>query len=220
MLHIVWLNLDYYSPIQLILFGLGALLWIINYISIVRSIVKNHFVEMPAAVLCANFAWEFLWSWIFVINMGWAIRLGYMAWFFLDVFIVWGFYKYGYKQVSKPVIPYYRILFTFGIISWVVILYFFIGQGIDNPIGANSAYIINILISSLYIFMFLRLEDKSMLSFTTAWTKWIGTGLISVMCILRWPENHWLISMCIACFLMDMFYLYLFLQFKKQKSND
>lgn len=218
-LSIVWLNLDYYSPLHLILFALGGLLWIINYISIVRNIVKNQFVEMPAAVLCANFAWEFLWSWIFVINMGWAIRLGYMAWFFLDVFIVVGFYRYGYKQVSKSVIPYYKLLFTFGIISWFVILYFFIGQGFDNPIGANSAYVINILISSLYIFMFLRLEDKSILSFTTAWTKWMGTGLISLMCILRWPQNHWLISMCMACFLMDMFYMYLFLKFKKNNGN-
>jgi hypothetical protein len=208
--NIVWLNFDYYTPLQLILFGAGALFWIVNYIFIVRSVIKNKFVEMPAAVLCANFAWEFLWSWIFVINMGFAIRLGYMAWFFLDIFIVWGFYKYGYKQVGKAVVPYYRLLFTFAIVSWLVVLYFFIGQGLDNPIGANSAYVINILISSLYIFMFLRLEDKSVLSFTTAWTKWIGTGLISVMCILRWPENHWLISMCIACFLMDMFYMYLF----------
>jgi hypothetical protein len=213
--NIVWLNLDYYSPLQLILFGLGALLWIINYIFIVRNIIKNQFVEMPAGVLCANFAWEFLWSWIYVINMGWAIRLGYMAWFFLDAFIVWGFYKYGYKQVSQSVIPYYKLLFTFGIISWLIILYYFIGQGMDNPIGANSAYVINILISSMYVFMFLRLEDKSILSFTTAWTKWMGTGLISLMCLIRWPENHWLISMCVACFLLDMFYVYLFLKYKK-----
>ncbi|MFL5729927.1 MAG: hypothetical protein ACJ75J_10610 [Cytophagaceae bacterium] len=218
MANIVWLNLDYYTPLQLILFGAGALFWILNYSCIVRSIIKNQFVEMPAAVLCANVAWEFLWSWVFVINMGFAIRLGYMAWFFLDIFIVWGFYKYGYKQVSKTTVPYYRLLFTFAIVSWIVVLYFFIGQGFDTPIGANSAYVINILISSLYIFLFLRLEDKSVLSFTTAWTKWIGTGLISIMCALRWPENHWLISMCIACFLMDLFYMYLFLQYRKQRT--
>ncbi|MBX9853149.1 MAG: hypothetical protein K2X86_15505 [Cytophagaceae bacterium] len=213
--NIIWFNLDYYTPLQLGLFGAGAIFWIVNYIFIVCNIIKNKFVEMPAAVLCANFAWEFLWSWIFMINMGFAIRLGYIAWFFLDIFIVWGFYNYGYKQVSQSAVPYYKLLFTFAIISWLVVLYFFIGQGLDNPIGANSAYVINILISSLYIFMFLRLEDKSALSFTTAWTKWIGTGLISVMCALRWPENHWLLSMCAACFLMDMFYMYLFMQYKK-----
>lgn len=216
--NIVWFNLDYYTPLQLILFASGALFWIINYIFIIRSIIKNKFVEMPAGVLCANFAWEVLWSWVFVINMGLAIRLGYIAWFFLDVFIVWGFYKYGYKQVSASPVPYYKLLFTFGIIAWTVILFFFIRQGIDNPIGANSAYVINILISLLYILMFLRLEDKSVLSFTTAWTKWIGTGLISLMCIIRWPENHWMISMCVACFLLDMFYMYLFLKYKRQVS--
>jgi hypothetical protein len=212
---IVWLNLDYYTPLQLVLFGLGAVLWIVNYIFIVRNVIKNKFVEMPAAVLCANFTWEFLWAWIFVQNMGFAIGLGYKLWFCLDVFIVWGFYKYGYKQLDKTVVSYYKLLFTFAIIAWLTVLYFYIGQGLDNPIGANSAYVINILISSLYIFMFLRLDDKSVLSFTTAWTKGVGTGFISLMCILRWPENRWLMSMCIACFLMDMFYIHLFLQYKK-----
>lgn len=217
--NIVWLNYDYYTPLQLILFGTGALFWIVNYIFIIRNIIKNKFVEMPAAVLCANFAWEFLWAWIYSPNMGFALTLGYIAWFFLDIFIVWGFYKYGYKQVSKSVVPYYKLLFTFALVAWLVVLYFFIHQEFDNPIGANSAYVLNSMISSLYIFMFLRLEDKSVLSFTTAWTKWIGTGLISVMCILRWPENHWLISMCVACFLMDIFYMYIFLQYKKLKTT-
>jgi hypothetical protein len=218
--NIVWLNTDYYTPLQLALFGGGAVLWVVNYIFIVRNVIKNKFVEMPASVLCANFTWEFLWAWIFTQNMGFAIGLGYKLWFCLDVFIVWGFYNYGYKQVSKMVVPYYKLMFTFALVAWLVTLYFFIGQGLDNPVGANSAYIINILISSLYIFMFLRLEDKSVLSFTTAWTKWAGTGLISIMCLLRWPENRWLMAMCIACFLMDMFYMYLFLQYKKQKSGS
>jgi hypothetical protein len=152
--------------------------------------------------------------------MGFAIGLGYKVWFFLDVFIVWGFYKYGYKQVAASVIPYYKGMFTFAVLAWLAALYFFIGNGIDNPIGANSAYIINILISSLYIFMFLRLEDKSVLSFTAAWTKGAGTGLISIMCILRWPENNWLTVMCAACFIMDLFYFYLFFQYRKRKLGS
>ncbi|HSZ24638.1 MAG TPA: hypothetical protein VK766_02915 [Cytophagaceae bacterium] len=217
--NIIWLNADYYTPFQLCLFGIGALLWIVNYVVIVRTIIKHKFVEMPAAVLCANFTWEFLWAWIFTQNMGFAIGLGYKLWFFLDIFIIIGFYRYGYKQVSTSVVPYYKLLFTFAILSWLTVLYFFIQEGMDNPIGANSAYIINLLISSLYLFMFLRLEDKSVLSFTAAWTKWAGTGFISLMCILRWPENRWLITMCIACFLMDLFYMYLFIQYKRQLAK-
>ena len=97
---IVWLNLDYYTPLQLSLFIAGAALWVINYIIIVRNIFKYKFVEMPGAVLVANFAWELMWSWVFIQNIGMVLTIGYRAWFFLDIFIVWGFYKYRYKQIK------------------------------------------------------------------------------------------------------------------------
>lgn len=214
-----WINLEYYTPLQLILFGIGALLWVVAYIVLVRNIVKKKFVEMPAGVLCANFAWETLYAFFFTQNMGLVLDIGYKLWFFLDVFIVIGFYKYGAKQVSKSATPHFRTLFTFALIGWFVALFFFIKQGADNPIGANSAYIINILISVLYILMFLRLEDKSVISATVTWSKALGTAFISVMCFLRWPENHWLLTLCAACAMLDAYYIYLFYKYSRQESG-
>jgi len=169
---------------------------------------------MPAGVLCANITWEFLWAFVFTQNMGEVIGIGYKLWFFFDVYVVYNFYRYGYKQIQVSMLPYFKWVFSLSLIAWLVVQYFYIKDGFDNPIGANSAYIINILISSLYIFLFLRLEDKSLISFTAAWARGLGTGLISVMCILKWPENHWLTCMCIICFLLDSFNLILFRIFK------
>jgi hypothetical protein len=214
---IIWFNLDLYTLMQIILFLSGAAFWIINYIFIIRNIIKNKFVEMPGAVLCANVTWELLWGFVFVPDMGFAVSLGYKIWFLLDVFIVVSFYRYGYKQVNQSVIPYHKLFFTFGLFAWLILTYFFVKQGLDNPIGANSAYLSNILISLLYIFMFLRLSDKSVLSFTTAWTKWLGTGLITIMCIIKWPYNYWMICMGLICFLLDIFYIFLLL--KEEKKN-
>ncbi len=213
-LGIVWLNLVDYTPLQLILFGLGAALWVLSYVYIVKTVVKHKFVEMPAGVLCANITWEFLWAFVFTQNMGEVIGIGYKLWFFFDLYVVYKFYKYGHKQVIQSIVPYYKWVFSFALVAWFVAQYFFIKQGFDNPIGANSAYIINILISSLYVFLFLRLEDKSVLSFTAGWARGAGTGLISVMCALKWPENYWLLSMCAVCLLIDIFYVYLFKIFK------
>jgi len=213
--HIIWLNTEYYSTFQIILFLTGAVLWVVNYVFIVRTIFKKKFVEMPAAVLAANVTWEFLWGFIFEQNMGMVVKIGYMAWFFLDLFIVWGFYKYGFKQVNESLKNYYKGFFTFGIIAWLAFTYVFVKQGLDNPLGANSAFGSNLLISSLYIIQFLRLEDKTVLSFTAAWTKWLGTGIIFLMCVLRWPENHWIIVMGSLCFIMDMYYTWIFFQYKR-----
>jgi hypothetical protein len=215
---IVWLNLDYYTPLQLSFFIGGAVFWIINYIIIVRNIFKLKFVEMPGAVLAANFAWEFLWSWVFQQNMGMVLTIGYRAWFFLDILIVWGFYKYGFKQVEESMQKQYKLFFTFGILAWTLFIYVFVVQGLDNPIGAPSAYVSNLLISGLYITQFYRLKNKSVLSFTAAWTKGLGTGLVTVMCVLRWPENHWVIIMGALCFIMDCYYTYIMYNYKRTIS--
>ena len=90
---IIWFNLNVYSLLQILLFLTGAVFWIVNYVFVIRNIVKNKFVEMPASVLCANITWEFLWGFVFIPDMGFAIALGYKVWFMLDVFIVINFNK-------------------------------------------------------------------------------------------------------------------------------
>ena len=217
---IVWLNTDYYSTLHLVLFLTGGALWAIGYIAILIAIYKKKFVEMPATVLAANIAWEFLWSFIFPQNMGMVVKIGYTLWFVLDLFIVYGFYRYGAKQVEDGFKKGYAWYFTFGILAWLVFTYFFVAQGFDNPIGARSAYVSNLLISALYITQFMRLEDKSVLSLTTCWTKGLGTGLITVMCILRWPEDHWTICMGALCFIMDIYYFKLLLNYKWSQKNN
>jgi predicted neutral ceramidase superfamily lipid hydrolase len=212
--NIVWFNTVDYTPLQLWLFGIGAAFWVLSYVYIVRTIVKHKFVEMPAGVLCANITWEFLWAFVFTQNLGEAIGIGYKLWFFFDAYVVWQFYRYGDKQTVPSLKPYYKWVFTFALVAWFVAQYFYIKQGFDNPIGAHSAYIINILISLLYILLFLRLEDKSVLSFTAGWARGLGTGLISVMCFLKWPDNYWLITLCAICLLLDIFYVSLFKIFK------
>lgn len=213
-----WFNTDYYSVPQLILFGIGAVLWLVCYIAILRDVIKLKYIEMPAAVLCGNFAWEFLWGFIHHNNMGKALELGYMAWFFLDAFIVYNFFKYGYKQIPKAFSKQYKILFGGGILCWGIVMNFFAIQGFDNPIGANSAYVLNILISLLYVLEILRIEDKSVLNKTAAWTKWWGTAFISIMCAWRWPDNYFVISMSIICFVLDTYYFILFRRFKRQQE--
>lgn len=216
-LNIVWFNTVDYTPLQLGLFFTGAVLWLVCYAFIVKNIFVNKFCEMPAGVLCANFTWEFLWSFYVVPDMGFLLEIGYKLWFVVDLVIVWGFYRYGFKQVIPEVRHNYRSLFTFGIIGWLVAQYFFIKEGFDNPIGANSAYILNTLISSLYVLMFLRLEKeyKKHLSVVAAWTKCLGTGLISVMVYLKWPELKWVTTLSVVCFFIDLYYIYLVYQFKK-----
>jgi hypothetical protein len=215
--NIIWLNTNLYSINEIILFGIGAVLWIVAYLTIAKNIIKFQFVEMPMVALAGNFTWEFLRSWCFPPNMGLLIDIGYKIWFFLDIFIVISFYRFGYKQLNKSLSPYSKQFFTYGLIFWFVSLYFFKKQGLDDGIGAISAYILNVIMSVVYVLDFISSENKMKYSRIVAWTKWLGTGFISIMCAMHWATNYWLISMCIICFLVDLYYTYL-IYFQKYTS--
>ncbi|MBC7889087.1 MAG: hypothetical protein H7Z13_14525 [Ferruginibacter sp.] len=211
-----WLNLKDYTPAEHIFFGTGCFLWIVVYYYTIRNIKKKQFIEVPFITVCGNIAWEFLWSWIFITNMGSLFVWGYRIWFFLDCFIVYGLFRYGYKQISIPALSKKSVpLIIFSVLSWGVMLYFYI-KNYDAPIskmGAYSGFILNILISGLYITQFLRLNSPNLFSLPIAWCKGVGTLLISVFCFLHFSD-WFLLSMCILNALLDGLYIYIFLNYK------
>ncbi|MDF2438701.1 MAG: hypothetical protein K0Q95_3077 [Bacteroidota bacterium] len=203
-----WLNTKTYSNIELILFGIGAFFWILCYIFVIRGIIKYKFVGISASVVGANIAWEFLWAFVFRQDMGYALQIGYYGWFLLDVFIVYSTFKYGYKQVLPQNQKYFKTFFAYSIVAWLLILYFFIKDGYDNAIGANSAYAIQLLISASCLGMMLRAPLEKGISYIAAWSRMLGSFFCGLMCIIHWPENHWILVMVILYMVIDIFYLY------------
>lgn len=209
------LNLKDYTITEHIFFGVGCFLWIVVYYFTIRNIIKKQFIEVPFITVCGNIAWEFLWSWIFITNMGSLFVWGYRIWFFMDCFIVYGLFRYGYKQITIQWLKEksHQII-IFGIISWLAILYFYI-KNYDAPIskmGAYSGFILNVLISGLYITQFLRLDNKTLFSLPVAWSKGVGTLLISVFCFLHFTD-WFLLSLCIVNAILDAVYIYVFLNY-------
>src|SRR5215471_20709561 len=97
-------NTTDYTPQQLILFGIAAAYWVWVYIVVIIDIGRYKFVGIPVLAVCANIAWEMLWSFRFVTNMGMFFEWGYRAWFILDVYIFYSLFRYGKKQFSDPVL--------------------------------------------------------------------------------------------------------------------
>ncbi len=205
-------NLKDYTVADHIFFATGCLLWVFTYVIVIRNIIKKQFVEIPVIAICANFGWEFLWSFVFRTDMGELYVWGYRIWFFLDCYIVYGLFRYGVKQVSIPVIEkYFSIITTFCIVSWTVILYYYI-KLYDIPfthMGANSGYVLNVMMSALYITSFLRVSQPGSFSYVSAWFKGIGTLLITIFCFLHFSDGF-LLSMCVVTSVLDTGYIYFF----------
>lgn len=204
------INLTDYTILQHVFFALGCLLWVVTYIIVISAIRRKQFVEIPVVAVSANFAWEFLWSFFFITDMGLLYVWGYRIWFFLDCFIFLGLLHYGYKQMALPQFRSIAKPLTVALLAaWIFMLYFYI-RNYDYPIshnGAYSGYILNVMMSALYIPAFLTYGKTLPFNTLAAWCKGIGTLFITVFCFLRY-DDWFLLSMCVVTTLLDASYIY------------
>lgn len=205
-----WVNTTDYSISQLAWNGIGCLFWLVTYIVIIVNSRKTKFVEMPFVIAVGNISWEFIWSFFYHPNTGKFYVYGYQASFFLDLAIFWMVFKYGSKQIDIPTIKkYFKQILIGLILIWVPLNYFFVKEGFDTLIGANSGYILNLIISLLYPILYFR-NNGQLFSRLVSWSRFLGTACISVSMFLMYPNNHFLHTLAIACFIIDLcFTLYL-----------
>lgn len=215
------INLTNYTITQHIFFALGCLLWVFTYLIVIKGLKKGAFIDIPLVAVTANVAWEFLWSFVFITDMGSLYVWGYRSWFFLDCFIVFGLFQNGYKQIGIAALrKISKAIIAFGIACWVLMLYYYI-KNYDFPVSHNgvySGYIINVMMSALYIPMLLRLGDSQQFSKWAGWLKGVGTLLISVFCFLRYTDGF-LLSMCVVTALLDAGYIYLVMRNKTKHDR-
>jgi hypothetical protein len=205
-----------YTVPQLILFAGGCLMWVVAYAIIIRNARRYKSMDMAVVAVCSNFAWETLWSWAFQTDMGWFLVWTYRAWFFLDIYIFWLTLRFGAFQASIPSLAgrfkpaTWATLAAFG-----VVYYFFIAEGHDTRIGANSAYIAQLIVSGPCLLMLLKNPGLAGLSFHVAWLRSFGTGANTVFMYLHYPGNHFVQAMATVAFVLDMLYLGIFLRFRR-----
>ncbi len=216
----VWINLKDYTIAEHLTFGIGCFLWVIVYIIIIRNIKKFKFVEIPMIAVCFNFAWEVLWSWVFETNMGMLYQWGYRAWFFLDCYILYHVFKYGYKQLVSMPKRWANIMMVVGLASAFAILYPYI-KIYDAPIshmGGYTGFIVNLFNSALFTSLIIRKNNIELFSEWVAWLKFFGTGLVTVFAFLKFTDPF-LLSMGVVVAVLDIIYIITYYQIKNGKLN-
>ena len=201
-----WINTRDFSTSALIWNGIGCLFWVVTYIALLIRIIKTKYVEMPFFIAAGNIAWEFIWSFFFHPTTGELYSLSYQGAFLIDVFIFINLLRYGQQQIEIPLLKkHFKLLLIGLLLLWVPLNYFYVQQGFDTSIGANSGYILNLFISMLYPLLLLR-GDAKKFSPVVAWSKWIGTGCITVSMFIIYPQNYFVQLLGVACFVLDLGY--------------
>jgi len=203
-------NTDKYTILELTLNGVGCFFWFLAYVLLARNSFKKKFVEMPFFILAGNFAWEFVWSFIYNNDFGTFFVDGLRICFFLDVFILIMAILYGSKQIDIPLLKkQFLWIMLLLVITWFPLNYFFVKQGYDTPIGANSGYILNFIISLLCPILYLR-SESNYFSIPFTFFRFIGTAILTVLMFLIYPNNYFVQTLGVCCFIADLgFTIYL-----------
>jgi hypothetical protein len=199
-----------YEAWAIILTIVGGLFWIVMYVLIIRGIVREKYVEMPLFAACGNFAWEFIWSWIYAdrVTLGQLFVWSYRIWFILDIFIFISLLRYGAKQIAIPELKArWHMVAPALVLLWGAFIWTFVADDKDSLWGAPTAYMLNIFISGLFILLFLRQRAERDFSRVLAWCKFIGTTAYSVAYLSFQPNEPNLRALCVIIFVLDVTYL-------------
>lgn len=217
----MWINTVDYTPLELLLCAAGAIGWVAVYVLIILSVRRHQFVEMPFFVACGDIVWEFLWGFVFNdrINMGVLFVWSYRAWFLVDIAVFVSLWRYGYKQFDLPVLrKHIKPVFVGLTLAYAAIISGFVITDLDNPMGAQTAYLLNFGISTLYIVNWLRLHKQQYFSKKIAWAKMIGTLLYSIFFRLRFPEYYSVLVLSIVIFILDNIYIWLIYNYREEEE--
>ena len=206
---------------QSIILILGGIFWILTYIFIISKGYKDKTYGMPLLALCANIAWEFIFSFLLPHSPP-QLYINYL-WFALDVVIVFQFFKYSKNEF--PTLSSLTLCFVFGIsvaTAFSIILTGGIFLGDVN--GVYAAFGQNLLMSVLFVVMFFKrgntLRGQSIF---IAIFKMLGTGLTSIHFYLFETvsqSSFMLPFLFVSIFFFDLFYTVLIVkQYKKNNKS-
>ncbi|MCC5944516.1 MAG: hypothetical protein JJT94_06240 [Bernardetiaceae bacterium] len=213
-----WINLEDFTLAQQILFILDTLFWLAVYVLIERSTQKYKYVGMPAMALAANIGWEFVWSWVLVTNLGELFVWGARLWFFFDVLLFYRLMQYGQKQVTNVYLKkYFKLWVSLSVVAWAFLIYSFTVQ-FGDPIGGTTGYILNLMMSVLFIVLYLSNPKQKSWSISVAWCKMIGTVLIVISFWVGKMYYPFITTIGIITFMIDMTYIVLLYQRKKMSE--
>ena len=202
----------------LFLTAVSGIAWTIVYIASIQIGVKQETYAIPVAALALNIAWESIYtvhglatdvSLQAVINLVWAMA---------DVAIVYTYFRYGRRElpnfVTRPMFVAWgiAIFVTAYVVQWLFVLEFDWSQA-----ARYSAFLQNLLMSGLFIAMFVARRGDRGQSVLIAAAKWIGT-LAPTIVFGAIEGSAFILTLGVLCSVFDLAYIGLIIWAKKNPA--
>ncbi|MFC9539650.1 hypothetical protein ACFTQ7_07140 [Lysinibacillus sp. NPDC056959] len=196
--------------------GMG-LFWIITYILIIKQGLQDKRYGMPMVAICANISWEFIFSFMYPQND--LQRIITLLWFILDIFIMMQFLHYGHKEYKK-IVP--RKIFYSSFLITLVVSFFTILAMVhefNDLEGKYAAFIQNLMMSGLFIALFLQRGNLSGQSMGIAVCKMIGT-MFAAVGFYMYFRTPLITIISLATLIYDWLYIVLIYRFYVKYANS
>ena len=204
-----------------ILSGLG---WVIVYEECIRLGIKQKTYAMPFWALGLNFAWELIYtvSDIFfeahgpLEGMTLVQAVANAAWVCLDVVILTTYFRYGKEewpdQIDGRLFLPWSVL---GLICCFALQLVFIQEFGFTMAAQYAAFLQNLLMSVLFIVMYVKRRGMKGQSVLLAAAKWIGT--LAPTILMGMITFNWVVLVCgIFCSIFDIIYIILLVKEHKK----
>jgi hypothetical protein len=201
--------------------ALSGIAWTVVYAEAIRLGFRHRTYAMPIAALGLNIAWE----WTYTVQ-GFATGPQLQSWVDLiwalaDVVILVTFFRFGRRElpgfVSRPLFVAWgvAIVITSFLVQWLFIAEF--GMA-GHKAATYSAFLQNLLMSGLFIAMFVARRGPRGQSLLIAFAKWIGT-LAPTILMGFMTNSIFVIGIGLLCSVFDLAYIALLVWARRNPSR-
>lgn len=198
--------------------GISGICWTVVYIECIRLGLKEKTYAMPFWALALNISWETVHAILGYREEGMSIQVVFNAlWFLFDIGIIFTYFKYGQKYFPSFLSK--KIFILWSVLAFVVtylLQYFFVEEFGLVKGGSYSAFLQNLIMSILFIAMFIQRRGNEGQNLTIAINKFIGTltptilvGIVGLPAFNR--PNIFILVIGIIIAVFDIIYIVLLL---------
>lgn len=190
----------------------SGIAWSVVYLAAIRVGIRDRTFAIPAAAIALNFAWEVIYT-VQELTSDFSVQTPVnMAWAVLDAVIVATLLRYGRRELPAAIT---RGMFTVGIVVLFAVAFVVQGLFVDQFGWAGavgySAFLQNLLMSGLFIAMYLARAGRRGQSVVIAVAKWVGT--LAPTILLGWLAGSTFIAGIGAlCSVLDLAYIALLIR--------
>jgi hypothetical protein len=199
---------------------LSGVAWTVVYVVAIRIGFQQRTYAIPAVALALNIAWESIYGIRGLATDTSVQTFVNLAWAAADVVIVYTYLRYGQRElpefVSRPMFLVWSLLIfaTAYIVQWLFIVEF---GWAEAP--KYSAFLQNLLMSGLFIAMFVARQGSRGQSIVIAVAKWIGTLAPTIVFGIL-AGSAFVLGVGLLCSVFDLAYLGLLLWARRNLPLD